>query len=97
MAIAYKAINKDEIPKATRGCKSNGNGTFGKIILSFAEDDIESAVIDADENGEPLTKDTSKRMYGNIRTNIDNLGLKDSIKAIKRGNNIYLVWIGANN
>lgn len=94
MAIEFEVVEKDSIPASKYGQTRKGNSPYDKLVQDFIDSEFDSIAVTTDNDGNALDKDSSNRMYSAINGAIKRKKVGHSVKAMKRLNTIYLVWIG---
>lgn len=93
MTIKFEVVDKDDIPKSKYGRVSKGNSPYDKLVQDFIDSEFESIAVNTDIDGNPLDKQSSNRMYSSINGAIRRKKVGHNVKAKKRKNTIYLVWV----
>lgn len=92
MDIKYKEVDAGEIRETVRGGRANS--PYIKLVREFASNPVMAIEIETDTNGNPLDDVSAKVVYQNLANAIKRLTYTEYIKVKKRGDKVYLVYVG---
>ena len=91
--IEFEAIEKDDIPRSEYGISRRGTSVYEKLVQDFIDSGYESVAITKDKHGEQLDKKSAVTMYSGINGAIKRMDVGKFVKAMKRKETIYLVYV----
>lgn len=93
MTIKFEVVDKESIPKSEYGTVRKGKSPYDKLVQDFMDSELECVAVTTDIDGNPLDSKSSSKMYSSINGAIKRKKVGHNVKAKKRKNTIYIVWV----